>query len=277
MGACSGQDLKFLKQECHNLRQRIVELSYKAGKNGAHVGGSLSLVEILRALMNTLKRDPQKFEARDRLILSKGHGALALYCALEQKGILTKEEAETFETNGTDYFAHAKRNIEKGIEFSGGSLSLGLSYAVGVALGCKAKQLNNHIYVIVGDGECDEGLVWESMMAASKYKLDNLTVIVDCNGLQSDGFTKDVMDTTLLSDKFAAFGLDVSEVDGHDMAALLKILEKKSSMPQTIIAHTVKGKGVSFVENDPKWHHGVMSEKLFEQAKEELNLYEIQQ
>lgn len=275
MAVCNDQELQLLKQDCLNLRQRIVELSYKAGKNGAHVGGSLSLVEILRALMEILNRDPQNLEARDRLILSKGHGALALYCALEQKGILSSEEIETFETNGTDYFAHAKRNVEKGVEFSGGSLSLGLSYAVGVALGCKAKQLNNRIYAIVGDGECDEGLVWESLMAASKYQLDNLTVIVDCNGLQSDGFTKDIMDTSVLSDKFAAFGFDVAEVDGHDISALMAALEKNGPKPRSIIAQTVKGKGISFVENDPKWHHGVMSEKLYEQAKEELNQYEI--
>lgn len=275
MVACNEQELKQLKQDCLNLRQRILELSYQAGKNGAHVGGSLSLVEILRALMEVLKRDPINLEERDRLILSKGHGALALYCALEQKGILTTEEVDTFETNGTDYFAHAKRNVEKGVEFSGGSLSLGLSYAIGVALGCKAKQLDNHIYVIVGDGECDEGLVWESLMAASKYRLDNLTVIVDCNGLQSDGFTKDVMDTSSLSDKFTAFGFDVTEVDGHDVLALMHALENRSQKPQAIIARTVKGKGLSFVENDPKWHHGVMTEKLYEQAKEELSQYEI--
>lgn len=275
MVACNEQELNQLKQDCLNLRQRIVELSYKAGKNGAHVGGSLSLVEILRALMEVLKRDPMNLEERDRLIISKGHGALALYCALEQKGILTTEEVDTFETNGTDYFAHAKRNVEKGVEFSGGSLSLGLSYAIGVALGCKAKQLKNHIYVIVGDGECDEGLVWESLMAASKYQLDNLTVIVDCNGLQSDGFTKDVMDTSSLSDKFTAFGFDVAEVDGHDVLALMNAFGNRSLKPQTIIARTVKGKGLSFVENDPKWHHGVMSEKLYEQAKEELSQYEI--
>lgn len=275
MVACNEQELKQLKQDCLNLRQRIVELSYKAGKNGAHVGGSLSLVEILRSLMSVLNRDPQNLEERDRLILSKGHGALALYCALEQKGILTREEVDTFETNGTDYFAHAKRNVEKGVEFSGGSLSLGLSYAVGVALGCKSKQLENHIYAIVGDGECDEGLVWESLMAASKYQLDNLTVIVDCNGLQSDGFTKDVMDTSSLSDKFAAFGFYVIEVDGHDVLGLMNALKNRSKKPQAIIARTVKGKGLSFVESDPKWHHGVMSEKLYEQANKELSQYEI--
>lgn len=271
MAVCNDQELRLLKQDCLNLRRRIVELSYKAGPNGAHVGGSLSLVEILRVLMEILDRDPQNMEARDRLILSKGHGALALYCALEQKGILSSEEADTFETNGADYFAHAKRNVEKGIEFSGGSLSLGLSFAVGVALGCKAKQQDNRVYAIVGDGECDEGLVWESIMAASKYQLDNLTVIVDCNGLQSDGFTKDVMDTSLLSDKFAAFGFDVFEVDGHDIKALMMAVEEKSLKPLAIIAQTVKGKGVSFVENNPKWHHGVMTQALYDQAKEELD------
>lgn len=275
MVACNEQELKLLKQDCLNLRQRIVELSYKAGKSGAHVGGCLSLVEILRVLMEVLNRDPQLLEDRDRLILSKGHGALALYCALEQKGLLTTEEVNTFETNGTDYFAHAKRNVKKGVEFSGGSLSLGLSYAVGVALGCKAKQLDNHIYVIVGDGECNEGLIWESLMAASKYNLDNLTVIVDCNGLQSDGYTKDVMDSFSLSDKFMAFGFDVTDVDGHDVVALMNTIGNISQKPQAIIARTVKGKGLSFVENDPKWHHGVISEKLYEQAKEELSQYEI--
>jgi len=275
MVACNEQELRQLNQDCLSLRQRIIELSYKAGKNGAHVGGCLSLVEILRTLMEIINRDPFYLENRDRLILSKGHGALALYCALEQKGILTSEELDTFETNGTDYFAHAKRNVEKGIEFSGGSLSLGISYAVGVALACKDKQIDNHIYVIIGDGECNEGLVWESLMTASKYKLDNLTVIVDCNGLQSDGFTKDVMDTTLLSDKFTSFGFEVTDVDGHDVSALMNAFDNKNDKPQAIIARTVKGKGLSFVENEPKWHHNVISEKLYEQAIEELTQYEI--
>jgi transketolase len=258
------------QQNCLNLRKRIVDLSYKAGKNGSHLGGCMSLVEILEAVFSVLKRDEDNLENRDRLILSKGHGALALYCALEQKGFLTTDEIETFESNGTDYFAHAKRNVKKGVEFSGGSLSLGLSYAVGVALACKAKRLQNRVYAIIGDGECNEGLVWESLMAASKYQLDNLTVIVDCNGLQSDGFTKDVMDTSLLSDKFIAFGFDTDVVDGHDVEALTNALRKDGNQPHAIIAQTVKGKGLSFVENNPKWHHGVLTQALYDQAKEEL-------
>lgn len=228
------------------------------------------MVEILEAVFSELKRDENSLENRDRLILSKGHGALALYCALEQNGFLTTDEIETFESNGTDYFAHAKRNVSKGVEFSGGSLSLGLSYAVGVALACKAKGLHNRVYTIVGDGECDEGLVWESLMAASKYQLDNLTVLVDCNGLQSDGFTKDVMDTAQLSDKFISFGFDADIVDGHDVDALTMALRKNVNRPHAIIAQTVKGKGLSFVENNPKWHHGVLTQALYDQAKEEL-------
>lgn len=258
------------QHNCLNLRKRIVDLSFKAGKNGSHLGGCLSLVEILEAVFSVYKRDEDDLESRDRLILSKGHGALALYCILEQKGILTTDEIETFESNGTDYFAHAKRNVAKGVEFSGGSLSLGLSYAVGVALGCKAKGSQNRVFVIVGDGECDEGLVWESLMAASKYQLDNLTVIVDCNGLQSDGYTKDVMDTSQLSDKFIAFGFDADVVDGHDVDALTTALRKNGNLPHAIIAQTVKGKGLSFVENNPKWHHGVLTQALYDQAKEEL-------
>lgn len=258
------------QQNCLNIRKRIVDLSFKAGKNGSHLGGCMSLVEILEAIFSVFKRDEDDLERRDRLILSKGHGALALYCALEQKGLLMTDEIETFESNGTDYFAHAKRNVAKGVEFSGGSLSLGLSYAVGVAIACKAKGLHNRVYAIVGDGECDEGLVWESLMAASKYQLDNLIVIVDCNGLQSDGFTKDVMDTSLLSDKFKAFGFDADVVDGHNVDSLTTTILKNGNQPHAIIAQTVKGKGLSFVENNPKWHHGVLTQALYDQAKEEL-------
>ena len=254
-----------------SVRRRIVDLSFKAGKNGSHLGGCLSLVEILEAVFSVLRRKDDDLDTRDRLILSKGHGALALYCTLEQRGLLSAFEIESFETNGTDYFAHAKRNVAKGIEFSGGSLSLGLSYAVGVALACKAKGLSSQVYTIVGDGECDEGLVWESLMTASKYQLDNLTVIVDCNGLQSDGFTKDVMDTSVLSDKFAAFGFTADVVDGHDVVALTAALSRKSGKPHAIVAQTVKGKGLSFVENNPKWHHGVLTPALYEQAKKELD------
>lgn len=246
-----------------------MRLSLNAGKNGAHVGGSLSAVEILCTLYAYANWDNGM--SRDRIILSKGHAAMALFCVLERKGRLLKAETDTFETNGSYYYAHAKRNLEKSIEFSGGSLSLGISYAVGVALACKAKALDSKVYVVVGDGECDEGLVWESAMAASNYHLDNFTVIVDCNGIQSDGFTDEVMRSASLSDKFKAFGFDSYDVDGHDANQLLTALQVEQLYPRAIIAHTVKGKGISSIENRPEWHHGVVTPEFYNQVISELD------
>jgi len=185
---------------------------------------------------------------------------------------MTKDEVETFETNGTHLFAHASRNVDKGIEFSGGSLGLGISFAVGVAMACKEKQMTNHIYVIVGDGECDEGIFWESIEAINKYKLDNMTIIVDCNGIQADGPTAQVMDLSPMSEKLTSFGLDVMEVDGHSVDELTNAFNKNTAgKAKAVIAHTVKGKGVSFMENTAAWHHGVVNQKKFDKAMEELN------
>ena len=258
--------------ECKDIRKRILELAFKAGSNGSHLGGSLSAVEILNTLYHSGFNFNPADEVRDRLILSKGHAALAMYCVLESVGIITKEDAETFEQNGTTLFAHAKKNISKGIEFSGGSLSLGISYAVGVALACKSKGFNNRIFVLLGDGECDEGLVWEAVMSAVNYHLDNLTFIVDCNGLQSDGYTKDVMDHSPLEKKFEGFGCKVVSVDGHSEEEVAEAYKVKSKdCPLAIVAHTVKGKGVSFMENFQQWHHGTLSQAQYEQAMEEVS------
>lgn len=254
-----------------DIRKRILGLALKAGSSGAHLGGSLSCVEILSAIYEKIDV-ADKSEYRDRVILSKGHGALALYCVLEAVGIMTKEDVETFETNGTHLFAHASRNIEKGIEFSGGSLGLGISFAVGVAMACKAKQLTNNIYVVVGDGECDEGIFWESLETINKYKLDNMTIIVDKNGIQADGPTAQVMDLSPMSEKLASFGLDVIEVDGHSIEELTNALNKANvGKAKTVIAYTVKGKGVSFMENTAAWHHGVVNQKKYDKAMEDLN------
>lgn len=212
-----------------------------------------------------------KDENRDRVILSKGHGALALYTVLEKKGVMTPELVDTFETNGTHLFAHASRDVEHGIEFSGGSLGLGVSYAIGAALACKTKGLNNHIYVIVGDGECNEGIFWEAMMTAHKFELNNMTVIVDNNGLQADGFTKEIIDLSPMDIKFEAFGLKTMIIDGHDMEAVSGALALRGQdKPIVIIANTIKGKGVSFMENDAAWHHGVLNQKKYDKAMEEL-------
>lgn len=263
-------DIEQLKQDALWMRKRILELALKSGPSGAHLGGALSLVEVLVALYSVA--NISHGDSRDRVILSKGHGALALYTALELKGKMSKELVDTFETNGTHLFAHASKDVEHGIEFSGGSLGLGISYAVGVALACKEKGLNNHVYVIVGDGECNEGLFWEALMAIKQFQLNNMTIIVDNNGLQADGFTNEIIDLSPMADKLQAFGLKAIEVDGHDIEALVKVLSsKEEDHPAAIVANTVKGKGVSFMENSAAWHHGVLNQKKYDKAMEELS------
>ena len=263
-------DFEQLNQDALWMRKRILDLALKSGSSGAHLGGSLSMVEILVALYSVANISHD--DSRDRVILSKGHGALALYTALELNGKMSKELVDTFETNGTHLFAHASRDVEHGIEFSGGSLGLGLSYAVGVAFACKEKELNNHIYVIVGDGECNEGLFWEALMAIKQFHLNNMTIIVDNNGLQADGFTNEIIDLSPMTEKLQAFGLKVVEVDGHDIEVLMNALSsKQEDRPVAIVANTIKGKGVSFMENSAAWHHGVLNQKKFDKAMEDLS------
>ena len=267
--------IKDLKVVATRLRKRILEMTYGAGAYGAHAGGGLSIIELLAVIYcgGFLRRDEQDpyNDSRDRFILSKGHSALSLFAVLEEVGFLTKKETDLFEVNGSPFYSHAKRDLSKGIEFSGGSLSLGLSYGVGVALSSKINNLKNHIYVLVGDGECDEGLVWESLMSAANFKLSNLTVVVDFNKMQSDGHSIDIMDKTTLRDKFQSFGFNVLEVDGHNIAEISSALDSKDNLkPNAIIAHTIKGKGVSFMENNINWHHGVLSKEKFELAISEL-------
>ncbi len=255
-------------------RRRVLEMGFLAGKNGSHLGSGLSIVDILSVLyggvLNVSKENLSSPE-RDRFILSKGHAAVALYAVLEQRGFLTREETGTFESNGTTYYAHAHRDLTRGIEFSGGSLSLGLSFGVGVALSCKKAGLNNRVVVLVGDGECDEGLVWESAMAAGNFSVSNLTVIVDCNGMQSDGKKSEIMNHFSVADKFRAFGFEVVEIDGHQHDAIEAALRLcHESRPVAIIANTVKGKGISFMEGNPDWHHGILTQTLFDTAMAEL-------
>lgn len=267
-----------VNQLAKDLRLRALKMAFESGKNGSHIGGALSAIEIFATLygsvLNYDKKRPD-FENRDRLIVSKGHCVLAYYAALQYAGFLSESDLQSFEQPGTSFHGHAVRNVDKGIEFSGGSLSMGMSFAVGVALGCKKKKLDCNVYVIVGDGECDEGLIWESAMSASNFHLDNFTLIVDCNKLQYDGFTSDVMNNSPLSDKFRAFGFDVSEVDGHSCDQLYKAFKLSSSNPKCIIANTIKGKGVSFMENKKEWHHAILSEELYNKAKEEVSSCQI--
>jgi transketolase len=267
---------KSLQKICTNLRLRILDITHRTGHKGAHVGGALSIVELLAVLyLDVLKFDIARphWPSRDRFILSKGHSALGLFAVLESVGFIEKAALDRFETNGSQFYAHAHRELEKGIEFSGGSLSLGISFAVGVALSCKRDNLGNHIYVLVGDGECDEGLVWEALMSASQFGLNNLTVIVDANGCQSDGYADEIMDKSNLEGRFDAFGFHVATIDGHNCQKFYNAIASRStSKPNAIIANTTKGKGVSFMENNPDWHHGSLSIDQYQQARLELSI-----
>lgn len=261
------------KEIAKRMRLRALKMAFDSGKNGAHLGGGLSAIEIFATLYGTVLNvdaDNPFEENRDRLIISKGHCVLAYYTALLEKGFMTEEDLLKFEVNGEHLHGHATRDLKHGIEFSGGSLSMGMSFAVGEALACKRKGLNNKVYVIVGDGECDEGLIWESAMAAANFKLNNLVVIVDQNKLQYDGPTTEVMNQLSLCDKFKAFDFDAEEVDGHNCDALKDVFLRQSNKPKCIIAQTVKGKGVSFMEGQREWHHGTMNEEQYKQAIDEV-------
>lgn len=255
------------------IRLSALQMAYNAGKNGSHLGAGLSTVEIFAALYGKVLHydvNNKDDENRDRLIVSKGHCVLSYYSALHLAGYITDNDIKSFETNGSHFHGHAMRNLNNGIEFSGGSLSMGMSFAGGIALACKKKGLKSRIYTIVGDGECDEGLIWEAAMSASNYKLDNFYVIIDRNKLQYDGPTTEVMNQIDLGEKFKSFGFDVRIVDGHDLDALAESLNKESDRPVCVIADTIKGKGVSFMEGQKEWHHHTLSTEQYEQARKEV-------
>ena len=259
------------------MRISAIEMGHAAGRKGAHFGGGLSCIEILACLyggiMNIDPHNPTR-DNRDVFILSKAHGVLALYTALAHTGFFPLDDLNTFERNESELSGHPVMNIERGIEISGGSLGMGFSQGVGIALGCRRRHFDNHVFVLLGDGECDEGSNWEAAMAAAHFKLDSLIVIVDNNKLQYDGRPAEVMNLLSLEDKFLSFGFDVREVDGHDTTSLSNALRSatndRNQKPKAIIADTVKGKGVSFMENQPAWHHGVLSEKQYQQAMSEV-------
>lgn len=261
------------KQLAQKMRLRALEMAFASGKNGAHLGGGLSAIEIFASLygavLNYSVSNPFD-ENRDRLVVSKGHCVLAYYTALYNAGFMTDDDLKKFEVNGEHLHGHATRELQRGIEFSGGSLSMGMSFAVGEAFACKKKGLNSRVFVIVGDGECDEGLIWESAMAAANFQLSNLVVIVDQNKLQYDGPTTEIMNHISLAEKFSSFGFDVEEVDGHDCSQLINSLNKTSDKPRCVIAKTIKGKGVSFMEDKKEWHHGSINQEQYELAIKEV-------
>jgi transketolase len=267
----SGKDLKAVAKR---LRRHIITMIGKAGSG--HPGGSLSSVEIAVALYWKVLRhkpsDPQ-WAGRDRFILSKGHAAPMLYAILAERGYFPVTELTTLRQLDSRLQGHTDRTATPGVEMSSGSLGQGLSFAIGTALAGRLNAQSHRVYVLLGDGECDEGQVWEAAMAAAHFKVDNLTAIVDNNGLQIDGWNCDVMNLEPLNKKWEAFGWHVIEVDGHDFTQLIDAFQQAKQVkgqPTVIIAHTVKGKGVSFMENNAHFHGVAPNAAEMETALKEL-------
>ncbi len=240
------------------LRALAIE-ALEGGERG-HIGSTMSLIEIFRVLFdNFLHFDPENpnLPDRDRLILSKGHGCIALYALLADKGFFPAEHLQTFCRFDSILGGHPERSHVPGVEASTGSLGHGLSVGVGMAWAARIREQKNRVVVVVGDGELDEGSIWEAALAAGHHQLDNLTVVVDFNGLQSYGPVNEIWRLEPLGAKWEAFGFDASEVDGHNVSQLEEALcaVSGSGKPRAIIARTVKGKGIGFAENNPSWHH----------------------
>ncbi len=269
------EDINKIKKFSLEIRKNILEMALSAGASSAHFGGALSIAEIVSTLFaHQMKIDKKNvnWEKRDRFILSKGHACLAYYAALCEIGYISKEELKTFEKNDTNLLGHPVRNTKLGIDFSNGSLGMGLSLGIGVALSSKKRKLNFNVYVILGDGECNEGSVWEAAMAAPNFKLDNLYVIIDKNNFQQTGSNKEIMNVENLKDKWSSFGWHAIELDGHNIEDLFEFFKnsQKIKKPKAIIANTVKGKGFSFSENNNQWHHSVLTKSLYEKAIKEI-------
>ena len=267
-----------LYDRCQNaalqMRKDSLRMSLAAGDSGAHYGGGLSMIEIMDVLYLAIMKvdvDNPSDDTRDRFILSKGHGVLALYAALKQVGFVTDDDLNTFKTNNTFLYGHPSMNIPKGIEFSSGSLGQGLSLGVGSCLALQRKSnRTSRVYVLLGDGECNEGSVWEAAASAAHYNLGQLIAIIDKNGLQYDGETKNVLSMDNLEEKWSSFGWDTLVIDGHSVEELYDAFTKEHDKPLAIIANTVKGKGISFMENSSLWHHSKLSPKQHGDAVKEL-------
>lgn len=240
-----------VRQLAFNIRKDVLDMTLQAGANGGHVGGALSCADILAVLYGKVFR-----KDLDKFILSKGHVALAHYAVLAECGYFEKEKLMTFEKSSSTLTTHEVKGSENGIEISGGSLGYGISIASGIALCKKQKNEGSRIFVLMGDGECDEGSVWEGAISASKLKLDNLTVIVDENGLQLDGETKSIMPIKDLGEIFTSLGWNVIKINGHDYNEIeIALTTRKENAPTVIVARTVKGKGISSIEGQRIAHH----------------------
>lgn len=270
----SPEEIKDLMLKANEVRRWVIELTYKA-KSG-HPGGSLSATDILTALyfkiLNVNPKNP-KWEDRDRFVLSKGHAAPAYYAILAMKGFFPKEELYTLRQVSSRLQGHPSL-ITPGVDMATGSLGQGLSAAIGMALAARIDKKNYRVFALVGDGECHEGNIWEGAMFAAHHKLDNLTVIVDRNMIQLDGFTEEIVALESFSDKWRAFGWWVQSINGHDFNEIVKAINyaiEYKGRPSVIIARTIKGKGVSYMENNPAYHgKPPQNEEEYRKAIEEL-------
>ena len=267
--------VKDLKVTANNIRKSIIEEVYSAASG--HPGGSISAADILTVLyfyqMNIDPKDP-KNENRDRFVLSKGHASPVLYATLAERGYFSKDELKSFRKLGSMLQGHPDMKGVPGVDMSTGSLGQGLSAANGMALASKIDSKGYRVYALLGDGEIEEGQIWEAAMTSSHYKLDNLCVIVDNNNLQIDGSVDNVMNVYPIDEKFKSFGFEVFTVDGNNIDELIAVFEKAKTVkgkPTAIVAKTVKGKGVSFMENQVGWHGKAPKEEEYNQAMEELN------
>lgn len=268
-------DVKALEKIANDIRIGVIEAVYSA-KSG-HPGGSLSCADILTVLyfnqMNINEKEPNA-KVRDRFVLSKGHCSPALYSTLARKGYFEKERLLTFRNIESNLQGHPDMNKVPGVDMTSGSLGQGLSVANGMALASKLNGDGYRVYCLLGDGEIEEGQVWEAAMTSNKYKLDNLCVIVDNNNLQIDGKIEEVKGLTNIGDKFKSFGFEVLQIDGNNIEELLNafnVAKQIKGRPTVIIAKTIKGKGVSFMENKVEWHGRSPKEEEYKQAIEELS------
>ena len=264
-----------LQKKATIIRKHIIDEVFSA--NSGHPGGSLSCADILTTLyFDEMRVDPKnpKDPNRDRFVLSKGHCAPALYATLALKGFFPEADLKTFRKVDSYLEGHPSMNYVPGVDMSTGSLGQGIATAVGMALAAKIDKKDYRVYSILGDGEIEEGLVWEAAMSAAHYKLDNLVAFVDYNGLQIDGNITDVMNPEPIADKFVAFGWNVIAINGHDHAAIKDALEaakKVSGKPTCVVCHDIKGKGVSFMEGDYGWHGKAPNQEQRDQAISELD------
>lgn len=258
------------------LRSLVVRSLFGGGRG--HMGSAMSLIEILRVLYDSIIKFNSKnpyLQSRDRLILSKGHGCLALYALLADKKFIRFKDLDNTSKIDSNLGGHPESHKVPGVEASTGALGHGLPIAVGMAIACKLKKIKNKVYVIVGDGEINEGSNWEAALSASKHSLSNLKVIVDYNKIQSYGPTQEVLNLEPLKKKWESFGFETSEVNGHDIRQikknLIKFKNSKGNRPSVTICHTIKGKGFTFAENNPNWHHkNFFTEEEKKQIQESL-------